>query len=494
MTIIADDPLQLVNGRIVDVENGRYFDPQVSLVIHGGKIVAMPGLPGQPDAYPAAAVIDLQGKTVIPGLFNTHCHLQFMDKGEIRQEQITRNLADCLDRGVTNVRDTLSYDLTENQAWIDRIARGEVQGPRIHQAVHVSPLTGTYAPRQTVKMRFLLSSLAFAVVDYADKRSGVVTFAPDASAQQVRDAVERAIDERGAVAIKLCDQPEHFMSYKPGAAVPTAGQLAAAVDQATRRGLPTTLHNVTLAGFRNGIQAGVGSLAHIPLDGELTPADVRLLLGSQTHVEPTLSVGYYMSYSMKGSPFAGHPEIERLDKIRDETMEAMIAESWLPALQKIKLGQHQALKNGEIKIFGLLNISEPFRFYSKLVPVGGQNLRTLVENGASGRLACGTDAGASVCSPSVVYQELDMFDFVLNRDAPLFTPADALRIATAQSARSMGVADRFGSICPGKVADLVLLDGDPLQDRSVIGKPVQAVFMDGRLVVNRCGLQVARGE
>lgn len=83
-----------------------------------------------------------------------------------------------------------------------------------------------------------------------------------------------------------------------------------------------------------------------------------------------------------------------------------------------------------------------------------------------------------------------MLDFILNPPgaAPALAPADLLRTATLQSARSMGVADRFGSIQPGKVADLVVLDADPLQDFHAIGQPVQALFMDGKLIINRCGL------
>ena len=56
----------------------------------------------------------------------------------------------------------------------------------------------------------------------------------------------------------------------------------------------------------------------------------------------------------------------------------------------------------------------------------------------------------------------------------------------------MGLDDRFGSLAPGKVADLVVLDGDPLVDYQLIGKPVQALFMDGKLVVNRSGLQITQ--
>jgi len=76
----------------------------------------------------------------------------------------------------------------------------------------------------------------------------------------------------------------------------------------------------------------------------------------------------------------------------------------------------------------------------------------------------------------------------------IFTAADILRTATIQSARSMGVETQFGSIQPGKIADLVVLEGDPLQDFHLIGKPVQALFMDGNLVINRCGLEAIRPD
>ena len=332
--------------------------------------------------------------------------------------------------------------------------------------------------------------LGINVIDYKRKNAGVVTFRPDASPQQVRDAVDRAVDERGAAAVKFCDQHEHFMTYKPGAKVMTDEQLSAAVDQAVRRGIPTTLHNVTVAGFRQGVKAGVNSLAHLPFDGELTEADVNLLHASPTHIEPTLSVGYFMSYSLKGSPVAGHPEIQRLDRFREQGYRTVVEETWVPELQASRYGLHTSLKKGELKIFGVLDISTAFSYYSKMIPAGGQNLRLLIKHGAASRMGCGNDAGAANCSAAAIRLELEMFDFILNREAdPVFTAADILRTATIQSARSMGMDDQFGSIQPGKVADLVVLDGDPLQDYHLIGQPVKALFMDGDLVINRCGLQ-----
>jgi imidazolonepropionase-like amidohydrolase len=119
----SHDKLKLINVHIVDVENGCYYPPQLSLVIQNGKIIAMPGLPGEPNDLPAEGVLDLHGLTVIPGLFNTHCHLQFLQQDELGQKQIAKNLLDCVDRGVTNVRDTLCYDLQLNRNWMERLRK-----------------------------------------------------------------------------------------------------------------------------------------------------------------------------------------------------------------------------------------------------------------------------------------------------------------------------------------------------------------------------------
>jgi hypothetical protein len=67
----------------------------------------------------------------------------------------------------------------------------------------------------------------------------------------------------------------------------------------------------------------------------------------------------------------------------------------------------------------------------------------------------------------------DMPGFTIHRELELYAAAgiptaDVLRIATLDSARIVGVADRTGSIEAGKAADLVLLEGNPLEDISSV--------------------------
>ena len=67
--------VELKNGRILDVVNGRYFDTGTSVILKGGVIESMPGLAGDPTDITPDFTIDLQGKTVMPTLYNTPMHL-----------------------------------------------------------------------------------------------------------------------------------------------------------------------------------------------------------------------------------------------------------------------------------------------------------------------------------------------------------------------------------------------------------------------------------
>ena len=108
-----------------------------------------------------------------------------------------------------------------------------------------------------------------------------------------------------------------------------------------------------------------------------------------------------------------------------------------------------------------------------LVPLYSENARLLNEAGVL--LLAGTDVGIPALIPGIsLHEELELLV-----EAGL-TPLQALRTATLNPARVLGQADTLGSIEVGKLADLVVLDANPLADiRNT--QQIRAVIADGRV-------------
>jgi imidazolonepropionase-like amidohydrolase len=108
-----------------------------------------------------------------------------------------------------------------------------------------------------------------------------------------------------------------------------------------------------------------------------------------------------------------------------------------------------------------------------MVSLYAENTRLLHEAGVV--LLAGTDVGIPMLVPGLSLHE----ELVLLVKAGL-TPLEALRTATLNPARVLGLANSLGTIEPGKLADLVLLDANPLEDIHNTRK-IRAVLADGRL-------------
>jgi imidazolonepropionase-like amidohydrolase len=479
---------EFFNARFVDVQRGVYHGLEVRVVIEGDRILAMPGLPGQPENIPSDARIDLQGRAVLPGLFNTHCHPQLnnptplMNLADVwrmwryASKQIEKGLADCPARGITHVRDTLAPDLRANRRLVQRIANGEIAGPRLYQSILVAPIGGTFTQPTNWLLEAGSKALGMNKPAYSSPHAGAVVVPPDANAAQLRAAVDRALDERQAHTLKLYDQPETIPFYQPGAHIFNDAQLQAAVDQARRRGIPSTLHHTSVAGFRRGVAAGVTSLAHLPMDAPLSDADIDACLRAGCIVEPTLTIAYFYAWPMAEMPWRAHPNQARLSEFRRQTAEAVVAASSIPQWAGTRRQLFAKAERGRMSLMGI-SIRDIYRYWGRMIDHGVENLRRLYAAGVP--LACGNDLGANPVSEATISLELALLGLFIE-----WTPAEALRVASLHSARALKIEDHFGSLEPGKVADLVVVNGDPLADASLIGAPAVAVWMGGRQVVD----------
>jgi len=495
----AQARVELKNGRILDVFNGSYFDAGTSVILQGGKIESMPGLANEPTDITPDFSIDLQGKTVLPSLYNTHLHLEMggspsmvtglSDMRRIKkfeEQQIEKHMAECLAHGITHIRDAWRPDLRKNRALMERISKGEIPGPRILQAVAVG-LPKSYLQEKPSLMSRLTPMPS---VDTSKDYAGAVTFPMNADEAQVRDAVDRAIDERGADAIKIGEQPTSFNTGKP-LPIMTIEQLSAVADQARQRGVQSTMHHMTVASFRRGVKAGVSSLAHGPLDALLTREDIAAFKASGCLNDPTISVFYAVfSWKLGKARSNDHPELSRLTEFRDQiyTFADIAEEFYIPELRACVMNGYKRSVNGKPKMMGIVDMSGMLAWDASTAN-GFENFCLLYKNGIP--MTTGNDTMLP-CTPAMVGLDLLMFDHVLKGkpDGKQLSGAEAVKIATINSARSLGLEQEFGSIESGKRADLVILDSDPLEDFRLIGSRVDALFMDGMLVINNCDLQV----
>lgn len=195
--------------------------------------------------------------------------------------------------------------------------------------------------------------------------------------------------------------------------------LAALVSSAHARNLRTVAHVVTAASFTRGLDAGVDILTHAPLDHALPEQTAHRMAGSGTIAAPTLIM-------MRGVARA------RLGERAEQ--------AFSHALDSVR------------------------RMHAAAVPI-----------------IAGTDANDTPGSPSPVphgsalHDELDLL-----REAGL-TAREALTAATSGAAAALRRTDR-GPIANGQRADLLLVDGDPLDDPATARTPA-AVWVAGRRAV-----------
>jgi imidazolonepropionase-like amidohydrolase/Tol biopolymer transport system component len=393
----ADAPsgiVSFINARIVTM-NGDQVIENGAVVVTGNRITGV-GAMGEVPIPRAGTLIDLEGKTIIPGLIDAHAHGAQGTSGIIPQHNWSQyaNLA----FGVTTIHDP-SNDTETIFAASEMQKAGLIRAPRIFS-------TGT-----------ILYGAAG-----ADYRAEVDSL-DDALFHLTR------MQKVGAFSVKSYNQPRRDQRQQVLEAARRLGMLV------VPEGGSTFMHNLTM------VVDGHTTVEHnIPV--ETMYEDVlQLWENSATAITPTLVVSY-------GGISGEYYWYEHMDVWRHELLTTYVPRSVVDPRsrrrQKAPEGDYNHIKIAE----GLKDLIDRGR---------------LVNTGAHGQLAG-------------LAEHWEIWMFAQGG----MTPHEALKCATIFPARTLGMDSEIGSIEPGKLADLVILSADPLEDIRNTDS-VHQVMVNGRL-------------
>ena len=417
--VSVDAPvIALTHARVVDGTGTPAKDDQ-TVIIRGEKVVVV-GKTGSVDIPQGAQVMDLTGKTVIPGIIGLHDHMyyggmKFMGASYPRL---------FLSAGVTTIRTTGSVDSYQELNLKRQIDSLVIPGPGI-------VVTGPYLQGP----------------------------GPGPSPMHPLDGTE---DARRMVRYWAEEGVTWFKAYTQI----SRAQLAAAIDEAHKRGVKVTAHLCSV-GFREAVALGIDQLEH----GLLTNSEYSS--GKVPDKCPAVGDSAYAALDVDS------PDVQR-------TFKEMVA--------------HKVAMTSTLDVFEISSPSRlPFdqRVLDALHPDAAKPVAAWYERGktsndtvriAAFKAAMRFDrafvkaggllgAGSDPCCLSAIAGYGDQRNFELLIEAG-FTPEQAIQIMTSNGAKILGFDSWLGTVQPGMQADLVVLAGNPVRTPSDI-RNVETVFRRG---------------
>jgi imidazolonepropionase-like amidohydrolase len=469
--LVAQD-VAIVGATLIDGKGGPPVKDSV-VVVHGQRIAAAG--PRASTRMPAGAtVIPGAGQFIIPGLIDTNVHLSLyggqrdryetLAKYHSRQDEIVLEAAQIqLRHGVTTVRDSYGVlaPLTRVRA---SLAQGQTIGARILAAGNIVGWGGPYSVSFSLTPQTGLTRFQEEMNDAIAQGAGENLF--DLTPDELRTAINRYLD-KGPDFLKF-GGTSHFSEPTYIGFSPEAQKVM--VEEAHKRGLVAETHSTTIEGLRLSIGAGIDLIQHPEV---LTPREIPedlVKLIHDRHIICSMLVS-----TITGEAWEKHlkdkaqAEKKQADAKKPERPLTTVAERRRAA--ELGLGLEQRRRNAIALIRGGCTVT-----------VGTDNYWAAAPEFAIDPKPASQSHGIGTIMAIEGLVELGM------------TPAEALAAGTRNGALACRKSGELGVIEEGKLADLVLLDSDPLADihnlrkvRSVItaGRPVDPAKLPERPVLSQ---------
>ena len=471
-TVSADTAI--VGATVIDGNGGPPL-VDATVVIVGERIEAV-GPRASAEVPAGATIIDGTGKFVTPGFIDTNVHISLYGGGRggagketavaywNRNDELTLEMAQMhLKYGVTTIRDSYGT-LPALKEVRDAIARGKAIGPRLLFAGNIVGWGGPYSITFSVVREQGLSLWEEQYNDTITQGSGEELM--DMYPEELRVAINKYLD-KGVDFIKYGGTSHWAIPTLIGFS-PEAQRVI--VEETQKRGLVAETHATNPEGLRLAVEAGIDVIQHpeVLANREFSDDLVREIRERRTIC--SMLVNTFTGEAWKKHLKDKEEAEKKLAKDEKEAAE--------PGLRRhVKQEKTSAQRRREQRELGLGT------------EIRRRNAKKLIDGGCI--VTLGTDnylgrAPEYSREPKRLWQEpgngtIAAIEGLVELG---MTPAQAIVAATKNGAMACKALDEYGTLEAGKLADLLVLDADPLADISNIRK-LGVVMKEGQIIDHR---------
>jgi imidazolonepropionase-like amidohydrolase/ABC-type multidrug transport system permease subunit len=430
----------LIRGARIFIGDGQVIE-NGSLLVRGGKIAEVYEGEGPDPKTLKAETVEAAGKTILPGLIDVHVHLGApggfgADAKYGDDKGMRRALAAYLYSGVTTVRSV--GDMLDSVLKLrSTVSSGEILGADMQTC---GPLFTAAGGHGTEYFKGLPENARANL----EKQSLRIPTSSDEARQQVDELKKQDVDCIKAI-LEAGAGGQVFNRLD-------TGLFTAVARQAHADSLPLVVHTGDARDVADAAQARADSIEHGSFRERIPDTVFEQMAKQGTFYDPTLSAGEAFKDFVAGKT--------------DLFKRSLVQQVGPPDVLR---GTEEALASGSMEA-----MRKSMAQYPTDMAIAIDNLKRALAHGVL--LVTGSDAG----NPLVVHGPTVQHEMQLWVQAGI-PPAVALQAATLNAARLLRIDNRTGSIRSGNDADLLIVDGNPLEDITATERISMVVFKGERI-------------